>query len=167
MRANFVNLKLAEMQLSVRSFEHADAPQLLELANEALDGLDGRRGGSAYRELFLEFRDLEVTDVEQRLVQANTEVLVGLLEGHVFALCLMVYQDAVLTVEALYVDPEAREVGLGTALLQAAQLRARELNCSRFEALALPGDRQMKQRAESEAMKARLLVLSKALGERP
>jgi GNAT superfamily N-acetyltransferase len=154
------------MQLSVRSFELADTPQLLQLAKQALDGLAERRGGLEFQEQFAQFQDIKATEIQQRLLEVNREVLVGLLDGQAFGLCLVCHQDSILTAEALYVDPEAREVGLGSALLQAAELRARELKCSRFEALALPGDRHMKQRAESEAMKARLLVLSKTLDER-
>jgi GNAT superfamily N-acetyltransferase len=154
------------MQISVRPLLLADDPQISDLASAAVLSARDRRGGGEYLELFRHLQEPHVEELTEFLAMSQREVLVGLLDGHLFAACLLRHHQTVLTVEALYVDPEAREVGLGTALMQAAQQRAEDLACERLEALALPGDRRMKQRAESQAMKARLLVLSKALRER-
>lgn len=154
------------MQISVRPLQLADDAEISDLASAAVLSVEGRRGGGEYLELFHHLEGLHGQELTELLATSQREVLVGLLDGHLFAACVLRHDAAVLTVEALYVDPEAREVGLGAALMKAAQQRAEDLQCERFEALALPGDRHMKQRAESEAMKARLLVLSKALRER-
>ncbi|HLG66354.1 MAG TPA: GNAT family N-acetyltransferase [Acidimicrobiales bacterium] len=71
--------------------------------------------------------------------------------------------DRVGTVEACYVEPEARGVGVGTALLTALLEWFTARRCIAVDALALPGDRSTKQLLESAGFKTRLLVLRRPL----
>ena len=67
-------------------------------------------------------------------------------------------------VECCYVETEARGVGVGTALMDAAVAWCSERGCSNMDTLALPGDRTTKQRLEAAGFSARLLTLSRRLG---
>ncbi len=154
------------MEAFVRPFESADEPLVSFLVAAALEGVTSHRGGNEYLERFTENLDALRAEVSLAVEGRGRELLVGLLDGHLFGFCLIEHAGEVLTVEALYVDPEAREVGLGTSLMEAAEQKAKELGCVRIESLVLPGDRRSKQRAESTGLKARLLILSKALNER-
>jgi GNAT superfamily N-acetyltransferase len=66
-------------------------------------------------------------------------------------------------VECCYVEPAARGVGVGTALLEAAVEWSTARGCTDMDALALPGDRTTKQRLEAAGFTARLLTLNRRL----
>lgn len=67
-------------------------------------------------------------------------------------------------IECCYVEAEARGVGVGTALMEAAVHWCSARGCADVDALALPGDRSTKQRLEAAGFTARLLTLSRPLG---
>jgi GNAT superfamily N-acetyltransferase len=151
------------MELHVRSFQVADTEAVTALAHAAAASVRLRRGGNAYLDLFDGLRERDPGVVRENLDSTGRSLFVGLLEGVAFGFCLVRREGGVLTIEAIYVDPEAREVGLGSALGEAAEQFARTSTCERLDAFVLPGDRQAKQLAESQSMKARLLTLSKTL----
>lgn len=66
-------------------------------------------------------------------------------------------------IEDVYVHPEARELGFGDALLDAALGAARASGARLFEAEALPGDRETKNLYERAGIKARLITVSTPL----
>jgi GNAT superfamily N-acetyltransferase len=66
-------------------------------------------------------------------------------------------------IECCYVEPGARDVGVGTTLMDAAVDWCSERGCESVDALALPGDRTTKQRLEAAGFTARLLRLSRRL----
>lgn len=66
-------------------------------------------------------------------------------------------------IDCLYVEREARDVGVGSALCGALVARLAELGCQAVDAPALPGDRETKQRFEAAGFSARLLVLHRRL----
>ena len=68
------------------------------------------------------------------------------------------------SIECCYVEPDARGVGVGSSLMEAAVAWAGSQGCTDLDALALPGDRQTKQRLEAAGFTARLLTLSRRLG---
>jgi GNAT superfamily N-acetyltransferase len=67
-------------------------------------------------------------------------------------------------IECCYVDRDARGVGVGTALMEAAVAWCAAAGCLEVDALALPGDRATKQRLEAAGFTARLLTLSRRSG---
>jgi GNAT superfamily N-acetyltransferase len=67
-------------------------------------------------------------------------------------------------IECCYVDRDARGVGVGTALMEAAVEWCAAAGCVEVDALALPGDRATKQRLEAAGFTARLLTLSRRSG---
>ena len=66
-------------------------------------------------------------------------------------------------IECCYVEQDARGVGVGTALMEAAVEWCAASGCVEVDALALPGDRATKQRLEASGFTARLLTLSRRL----
>jgi len=64
-------------------------------------------------------------------------------------------------IECCYVEPQARGVGVGTALMEAAVAWCVDRGCTEIDAMALPGDRATKQRLEAAGFTARLLTLSR------
>ena len=61
--------------------------------------------------------------------------------------------------DACYVEPEARGVGLGHRLLEAALAWFEERGVTGIDGTALPGDRQAKNFFESAGFKARMLTM--------
>jgi GNAT superfamily N-acetyltransferase len=67
--------------------------------------------------------------------------------------------------ELCYVEPAAREVGVGAALLAAAEDWAREAGAADLQAVARPGDRSTKRLFESAGFKTRWLVLRRPVSD--
>jgi GNAT superfamily N-acetyltransferase len=61
--------------------------------------------------------------------------------------------------DVCFVEPGAREVGLGQLLLEHSIGWFRSQDCAGVDGTALPGDREAKQFYESAGFKARLLVM--------
>lgn len=70
----------------------------------------------------------------------------------------------VMSVRQVYVHADARDLGLGDALLAAALAAAREAGCRRLEGSALPGDRLTKNLFERAGITARKIIVSTQLG---
>jgi GNAT superfamily N-acetyltransferase len=66
-------------------------------------------------------------------------------------------------IDDIYVEPEAREVGVGEALLTACIDWARHRGCVGIDSLALPGMRQTKNFFEAAGLVARAIVVHKRL----
>lgn len=66
-------------------------------------------------------------------------------------------------IECCYVEPEARSVGVGSALAAALGEWFVSRECDAIDAIALPGDRATKQLLEAAGFKTRLLVLRRSL----
>jgi GNAT superfamily N-acetyltransferase len=71
--------------------------------------------------------------------------------------------ERVGVIDCCYVEPGAREVGVGNALVTALVSWFSERGCTGVDAPALPGDRRTKQLFEAAGLSARLLVLHRRL----
>lgn len=67
-------------------------------------------------------------------------------------------------IEAVYVTPACRAVGVGEAMIELAIAWCRDQGCSGVDAVALPGGRATKNFFEESGFSARLLVMHRALG---
>lgn len=71
--------------------------------------------------------------------------------------------DLLADLTDIYVEPEAREVGVGEALLDAAIAWAVEQGCVGIDSLALPGMRETKNFFEAAGLVARAIVVHRPL----
>ncbi len=69
----------------------------------------------------------------------------------------------VLEIGFLYVEPEARELGVGEALVDAVLAEARSAGAFAVESTALPGDRELKNLFERFGLVARAITVHKAI----
>lgn len=145
------------MNVLVRPALASDADALAELDATAATILADHRGG---RELLDELGALPcVGDSGWHVGVADVD---GVVLGA--ARTRRDRRRAVLT--SVFVDPAARRIGLGHLLLVDAMATARAWGCGDLDATALPGDRGTKNFFEAHGMRARLLVVSGAIGDR-
>lgn len=148
---------------TVRRAAAGDAGPLRVLEAEARDALVDTRGGNRW------------LDEHPAVGDSWPEALA---DRVVFVAVLDVGDDAPLDVgylvldidgplarvDQVYVTPEARELGFGDALLEAATAVAVEANAELLEGQALPGDRDTKNLYERAGITARLITVSRRLG---
>ena len=72
-------------------------------------------------------------------------------------------KGTICTVSHVFVDPQARQLGIGAGLVGEIARVAKLKGCKTLDAVALPGDRKMKNLYERIGMPARLLIASKSL----
>lgn len=148
-----------------------DADRCGDLCREALDSLQGVRGGALFtrRETGLVAKallrpgglDRLMADGRRRvLVGTVDETVVGLAIGHIDA----VGETSLGVVDGCYVEPEARGVGVGRALLDDLVAWFTAAGCRGVDVTALPGDRETKNFLEGSGFKARLLTMHRGLG---
>jgi ribosomal protein S18 acetylase RimI-like enzyme len=94
------------------------------------------------------------------LVGTIDETVVGFAVGHVDD----VGEANLGVVDGCYVEPDARGVGVGRALLDDLVTFFMASACRGIDATALPGDRRTKNFFEAAGFKARLLTLHQSLG---
>jgi GNAT superfamily N-acetyltransferase len=140
-----------------------DRTACARLLAQALDEAQAMRGGRA-----LIGRETTETLLE-RWSGPQTGLFVGEFEGALVGLLGVSLTEPVAArvaglIECCYVEPDARGVGVGSSLMEAAVAWGHEQGCTDLDALALPGDRQTKQRLEAAGFTARLLTLSRRLG---
>ncbi len=148
----------------------SDHSLCLELIEAALSDARSMRGGatlagSATAPGLLARWDVEVPSAVLFVGEFH-DVVVGLSAAVVLPSDLAPQEAPQRTgrIECLYVETEARGVGVGSALMVAAVDWCRAQGCTEVDALALPGDRSTKQRLEGAGFSARLLTLSRRLG---
>jgi GNAT superfamily N-acetyltransferase len=101
------------------------------------------------------------------LASPRRRVLVGTVDGEVVGLAVGRVDDvgeaAIGIVDACYVEPDARCVGVGRALLDGLVAFFAGHACRGVDASALPGDRETKNFFEAAGFKARLLTLHRPM----
>ena len=133
-----------------------------EVARHAAD----QRGGA----LFLR-REAEQEEAAHRRAAAVADddgwLVVGTFAGVVFGYALarrevLVDGGSLGRLEELAVVPDAREVGIGEAMMNLVVDQLTAAGCLGVDAHALPGDRETKNFFESFGLKARLLVVHRS-----
>ncbi|MGH9070847.1 MAG: GNAT family N-acetyltransferase [Acidimicrobiales bacterium] len=149
--------------VDARRASAADLDLIAELRRAARSGLGASRGGP----LFLRREASPVragSFIARSLDDPIRSAWVGSLDYHVVGYALGHVEPlgegsphGVL--DELYVDPEARQVGVGESLLEVALEWFAAQGCAGVDAFALPGDRAVKGFFETGGFKARLLVM--------
>ncbi len=149
-----------------------DLPALVAIGERIRAELAPHRGG----DLLLHAED-GVTPWRDRLadaVAATTDeigrdvVVVGTFDDVVFGMAVLRHRrlsdDRMIgELDDFCVDAEAREVGIGEAMMDLVIERLEAAGASGVDARALPGDRETKNFFESFGLKARQLIVHRAL----
>jgi len=146
-----------------------DVPAITALARTAVGELGLLRGGPVWQ-----LQDARVEPIEEgiaadvALSSDQGRVVVGTIDGTIVGYGvshLEALSDGSVLAEVsdLYVDPEARGIGLGEAMMDLLVAHAREAGAIGIDALALPGDRATKNFFETFGLKARAIVVHRSL----
>lgn len=148
---------------SARRAEEEDLAVCRRLLVSALDAAQSMRGGTALT------GDHTVDGLLARWTAPVAALYVGVFEHATVGLAAAttfrrggrVGRSA--RIECCYVEPGARGVGVGGALMHALVEWCTGRGAGDIDALALPGDRSTKQRLEAAGFTARLLTLNRSL----
>jgi GNAT superfamily N-acetyltransferase len=135
----------------VRVATATDAVALDALETEARASLTGQRGGDRWLQ----------EHPPGSWAREETMTWVAHVDDVVVGYLVLAIGDAeVARIESVFVTPEARELGFGDALLDAARTEAVRRGAAYLEGEALPGDRDTKNLYERAGITARLITVS-------
>ena len=146
---------------TVRSATAADVLALSDLEHEARLEITTFRG----HESLLQANVLIFPNWAKQISSESVLVFVAESSGQIvgYAKGDIIVESSSCVVNHIYVDPMARQIGIGAGLITEIARIAKSRGCTTLDALALPGDRKMKNLYERVGMPARLLVASKTL----
>jgi GNAT superfamily N-acetyltransferase len=157
------------MEVSARVATRDDLTRIAELFGAARDEGADQRGGALWA--LLDVRPEPVVGALAETIDAvDALVVVGSIDdvvvGYVIVTARTLRDGSVLaTITDLYVHPGAREVGVGEALIERVVPWCEGRGCRGIDAVALPGNRALKNFFERYGLVARAIVVHKALGE--
>lgn len=152
---------------SVRPAEERDLGELVRLHGLARRHVAAERGGA-----ILLGREVRPEPVEESLLDDvrsdDRIVIIGSLGSAPVGLAvaeLVALHDGSLVahISELFVEPEARGVGVGNALMQHLAAWADERDCDGIGSTVLPGDRASKNFFEAHGLVARAIVVHRDL----
>ena len=154
---------------AARPAQSSDVEAITDLARVAVGELGLLRGGPVWQLQDARTEPIHegvAADVALRPEQGIT--VVGTIDGAIVGYGvshLEVLSDGSVLAEVsdLYVDPEARGVGLGEAMMDLLVAHATQAGAIGIDALALPGDRATKNFFETFGLKARAIVVHRSL----
>ncbi len=135
------------------------------LARAAIVELGGQRGGAMWRETLARREPIEAGLAGDVALPATEGlVVVGTIDGTVAGygcsrLAPLAGGGRVATITDLYVDREARGVGVGESMVALLVDHARSQGAVGVDSLALPGDRATKNFFETFGLKARAILV--------
>jgi GNAT superfamily N-acetyltransferase len=145
----------------------ADLPALVALASAAADEKREQKGGALW--FRRERRQGDVAaELAAALAAADHEVAVGTLDDTVVGYGLVRTEtlgdgSTLGVIDDIYVDPRARAVGIGEAVMDHLIGWCRDQGCFGVDSLALPGDRHTKNFFESFGLVARAIIVHRPL----
>ena len=146
-----------------RTSTPSDLSELERLANLARELVEPQRGGRLFLGLEARRETLQVV-VEEPDRLCVTGGIDGAVLGYAVAsLVPTTYGDAIASISDLFVEPEAREVGVGEELMRFVLSWAEARGCAGVDATALPGDRQTKNFFETFGLVARAIRVHRAI----
>jgi GNAT superfamily N-acetyltransferase len=147
-----------------------DGDRCGDLCRAALEELQRERGGPLLvrREAGLIAKALlRPGGLDRLLSDPRRRVILGTVDDSVVGLAMgridAVGEASLGIVDAYYVEPGARGVGVGAALLDALVTWFTTSGCRGVDITALPGDRATKNVLESSGFKARLITMHRSL----
>lgn len=156
---------------AARAATVSDLPTLAGLARSAVAELRPTRGGELWAR-----REARAEPLDDGLAAALDDptraVLVGTIDDVVVGYAIVrreVLRDGGVlgAVDDLYVEPDARGVGVGEALMDEVLAWCRRNRCEGVDAVALPGNRATKNFFERFGLVARAIVVHRDLRPAP
>ena len=152
---------------SSRPASAEDIPRVVELAGLMRAELGAMRGGALWLERDAWPEPLEDT-YDALLARDDALVLLGAIDDAVIAFAAVVVEQLrsgarLGVITDLFVEAEAREVGVGEVLVDALVDHCRAAGCIGVDATALPGHRAAKNFFETHGFTARALAMHKRL----
>jgi GNAT superfamily N-acetyltransferase len=149
-----------------RPAELSDLHELSQLLVDATAEMTTQRGGEALLASFR--RSLAPSEtLESAISDPNAMVWCGVWEGAVVGYSIAVSSKEgdsdIVSITDLYTTPEARDVGIGEVLLEAAIAWAIGIGATAIDAQALPGARESKNLYERLGLTARLITVRRDL----
>jgi ribosomal protein S18 acetylase RimI-like enzyme len=146
-----------------------DVARIAALARELRAELAEYRGGALWATRDVAGEPLE-GHVTQLLARDDARVVVGCIDDVVVgfgAVLVEALRDGTRlgVVTDLYVEPEARSVGVGEAITGAVAAHCRDHECVGIDVVALPGHRATKNFFEEQGYTARAIVMHHSLEE--
>jgi GNAT superfamily N-acetyltransferase len=157
------------VRLSAQSASSAHLPAVAQLLSDGSAVVADERGGAT----FVNRETLAPPFEEQlsvMLADPDALVAVGAVDDVIMGCALAKVETlrdgtVLARLEYLWVEPGAREVGLGGELMDLAKQWAQDAGATRLDAYALPGNRQAKNFLETAGFSARLIVMHRKLDE--
>jgi len=149
----------------------SDLAAVVGLAELGIDELEPTRGGPLWARREARSRPVEPSILAD-LASPEAVVVVGTIDEVVLGYGVVRFESlrdgAVLgVVHDLYVEPDARGVGVGEAMMDLVIIECEARGCIGVDAMALPGNRATKNFFERFGLTARAIVVHRALGLAP
>lgn len=152
---------------TARAATSDDVGRVVELARELRAELAEHRGGALWisRDAAAEPLEAHFLSLLQR---DDAHVVVGCIDDVVVGFGAVLVEELrdgsfLGTITDLYVEPDARGVGVGEAIAVAVGARCAERGCLGVDVVALPGHRAAKNFFEEQGYTARALVMHHSL----
>ena len=151
------------MDEGCRAATAGDVPRVAELARAAIAELAPMRGGEVWRA-----REARAEPIEDGLValldEADARMVVATIDGVVVGYAVVrlehLADGSVLgVVDDIFVEEEARQIGLGEMMMDDLVPWCDERKCIGMDAMALPGHRATKNFFEESGFTARQLIM--------
>ena len=154
------------MSESARFAEISDLVEFEYLHASSRENINGRKGAEQWLEINSLKGDSDV--LFQNLVNdSNYLCVLGLYEDHPFGFLIaeqtQLQGELSVDIREVFVDPEAREVGIGEAMMDFLLEWARSASAATLTSRALPGDRELKNFFERYKVTARLIEVARRL----
>lgn len=154
---------------AARQAGEADVSRLAELARAAIDEMASQRGGAVFAAREARAEPV-ASSLSGDLADPDAVVVAGTLDGVVVGYAagrVETLRDGsrLGVISDLYVEPEAREVGVGEAMMGFVVEHFRSSGCAAVDAMVLPGQRSSKNFFEAAGFTARLLVVHHRLAD--
>lgn len=163
----------ATMEVTARPARPGEAGTVADLLREGRSDLGSQRGGALWLQRQAIGEPLEAAVAAMAGSETGC-VIVGCIDTHPLGVLLAdvdpdwaTSDAAVTTVRELFVVPDARGVGLGEAMMNAAVEWATARGCTGIDGYALPGDRATKNFFETFGLVARGIVVHRRLDAPP
>jgi GNAT superfamily N-acetyltransferase len=139
-----------------------DRAEVLRLFEAAGLELTGRKGAWLQERIDAPWRS--TADAADAVLDEPWTTMLGMIDGCAVGVAVgrtrQMHRDgAVGVIEALYVEPEGRSVGVGDALVLDMMSHFKLAGCIGVDAWALPGERETKNFYEAHAFSARIITV--------